>query len=133
MDRVILNKVEIVDRCLRRIADIYTNSHELETSYDLQDLIILNIQRAAQASIDLAMHVVRVRSLGVPQTSADAFDLLANDKVIEGQLANKLKKMVGFRNIAIHEYTKIDVAIVAHIVEDELGIFKQFSQVLLNQ
>lgn len=57
-DDVLLNKAAIIERCLQRIHEEYSG-HEsaLETDYTRQDAIVLNLQRACEAAIDLAMHV----------------------------------------------------------------------------
>lgn len=76
-DDVLLNKVEIIERCLRRIDEEYSgHESELDTDYTRQDSIILNLQRACEAAIDAAMHVVRLRRLGIPQDSREAFVML---------------------------------------------------------
>lgn len=72
-----------------------------------QDSIILNLQRACEAAIDLAMHIVSENNLGIPQNSRDAFELLLQNHMISHDLAVKLKAMVGFRNIAIHDYQAV--------------------------
>ena len=41
-----------------------------------QDSIILNVQRACEAAIDLAMHAVSARRLGVPKLTREAFQML---------------------------------------------------------
>ncbi len=56
-DEVILNKVAIIERCLKRIAQEYEDHEDdLETDYTRQDAIVLNLLRASEAAIDLAMH-----------------------------------------------------------------------------
>ncbi len=70
-----------------------------------QESILLNLQRACEVAIDLAMHVIRGRHLGVPQDSREAFNLLQSNGLLDQALADSLKRMVGFRNIAVHEYT----------------------------
>jgi uncharacterized protein YutE (UPF0331/DUF86 family) len=66
-------------------------------NFTKQDSIILNIQRACEASIDLAMHVVAERRLGLPQTSR----VIEAEGIIPSALARKMQAMVGFRNIAV--------------------------------
>jgi hypothetical protein len=57
MDEIVLNKAATIERCLRRITDEYAGDlANLEEDLTRQDSIILNIQRACEASIDLAMH-----------------------------------------------------------------------------
>lgn len=61
----------------------------------------------------------------------DAFTLLEAAAVITPDLADRLKKMVGFRNIAIHGYRKLDIEIVRRIVVERLDDFVEFTRVLL--
>lgn len=127
MNDIVLNKAEIIERALARVHDTYTRHRQgLEQSFDAQDVILLNLQRACEASIDLAMHVVRMRGLGLPKDSKSAFSLLAQAQEISAQRADNLKKMTGFRNIAVHDYRELDWAIVRSIIEthcDDLGVF----------
>lgn len=75
-------------------------------NYTKQDSIILNIQRATEACIDLAMHIVAEKSLGIPQSSRDGFGLLYKSGIIDEELNKKLKAMVGFRNIVVRELSE---------------------------
>lgn len=78
MNDIVLNKAEIIERALARVHDTYTRHQQvLEQSFDARDVIVLNLQRACEAAIDLAMHIVRMRSLGLPKDSKAAFSLLA--------------------------------------------------------
>lgn len=131
-DVVILNKTASIERCLKRILDDYAG-HEAEFAADFmrQDAVILNLQRACEQTIDLANHLVKVQKLGIPQTSKDAFDLLAGAGIIEVTLAQRLGSMVGFRNIAVHDYQKINLAIVTAIIHKHLVDFQDFIQVTL--
>jgi uncharacterized protein YutE (UPF0331/DUF86 family) len=129
---VLLNKVAIIERCLGRVkAEYQGHEEELETNFTRQDSIILNLQRACEASIDAAMHLVRVKKLGVPQESREAYDMLFEAGLIEASLRDKLKAMVGFRNIAVHDYRKLNLAVVRSIVENRLGDFRAFAAAVL--
>jgi len=128
-DDVLLNKCEIVERCLKRIQEDY-EGHESELSDDFmrQDAILLNIQRMCEASIDLAMHVVRVRALGLPRESRGAFELLKSAPLMDAELADKMMKMVGFRNLAVHNYQSIDLEIVHAIINQHLNDFRALTR-----
>ena len=89
-----------------------------------QDAILLDLQRACEGSIDAAMHLVRVHRLGVPQETREAFD---------ASLATRLRRMVGFRTVAIHEYHRLNLDIVRSIVLEPLGDFLEFTRLLLRQ
>lgn len=73
---VIFNKISTIERCINRINDVYDNDFKNLIDYTKQDSIVLNIQRACEACIDLAMHIVSEKRLGIPQNSRDAFEVL---------------------------------------------------------
>jgi uncharacterized protein YutE (UPF0331/DUF86 family) len=126
-DDVRLNKAATIERCLARVREEYGPDGEgLATDVRRQDALVLNLLRACETAIDLAMHLVRREALGVPQSSRDAFALLAEAGVIEPALAAALQRMVGFRNLAVHRYQELDLVILGRIVEDRLVDFETF-------
>ena len=116
-DNISLNKAGIIERCIRRMREEYTADPELG-NYTHLDALILNIERACQAAIDLAIHIVASDHLGIPQSSAEAFTLLSKAGRIDATLAQRLSKMTGFRNIAIHQYQDIDPGIIHYIMQE---------------
>lgn len=130
-DDIILNKIDMISRCIRRIHDVYEGNSANLDDYTKQDSIILNLQRACEASIDLAMHLVAVKRLGIPQNSRDSFELLCRNSFISDDTAIRLKRMAGFRNIAVHDYQTIQMEIVVKIIEDHLQDFEQFIKEIL--
>lgn len=130
-DDVILNKAASIERCLQRILEEYAGDDaNLFTNQTKQDAIILNLQRACETAIDLAMYVVSQRRLGLPQESRDAFALLQTAGILPPDLAARMQKMVGFRNVAVHEYARINLDIVRSIVAKQLGDFRAFSSTI---
>ena len=123
---VIYNKIETIERCINRVNEVYQGNFENLKDYTKQDSIILNIQRACEAAIDLAMHIVSEKGLGIPQNSRDAFDALRNNNMISADLNKKLKSMIGFRNIAVHNYKSLDLEIVKDVIEKHMNDFKEF-------
>ncbi|HOR86790.1 MAG TPA: DUF86 domain-containing protein [Bacillota bacterium] len=128
---VILNKAAIIERCIKRINEEYEGNPDNLNNSTKQDSIILNIQRAAEACIDMAMHIVAERSYGIPQNSRDAFDLLQTNGFITAELSGKLKAMVGFRNIAVHDYQNINIQIVRKVIEIHIDDIKEFSSIVM--
>lgn len=116
-DDVSLNKAAIMERCIRRMREEYDADQSLSNPTHL-DALVLNIERACQAAIDLAMHVVAKDHLGMPQSSAEAFSLLKAAGRIDDALASRLSGMTGFRNIAIHQYQDIEPDVIHWIVAD---------------
>lgn len=129
---VIVNKISVIERCIKRIQDVYANDPSNLKDYTKQDSIILNIQRACEASIDLAMHIVSEQRLGLPQTSRDAFDMLQSHSIIDEDIAKRLKAMVGFRNIAVHDYQTLNIEILKQIVDKHLGDFTDYTKQILH-
>lgn len=131
-NEVVLNKVSTIERCVKRIKEVYADEPLNLKDYTKQDSIILNIQRACEASIDLAMHIVSEKKLGLPKTSREAFKLLQEANIIDERLAKTLMNMVGFRNIAVHDYQTIELDILQAIINQHLGDFSAYTKLLLN-
>lgn len=130
MTDVILNKLQTVRRCLLRIDEEYAGDFANLENVTKQDAIILNLQRACEASISLAMHIVSRKNIGVPQNSREAFTMLAGQGIISADLAKRMRAMVGFRNIAIHDYQNIKLDVVQKIIEVNLKDFREFSDAI---
>ena len=127
MDDVVINKIATIERCLQRIRTVYAESgDQFVVDYNRQDSVILNLQRACQASIDLANHICHRNKLGVPQSSRDSFELLHQAKFLSTTVTTHLKKMVGLRNIAVHDYQTLNLEIVQHVIEHHLQDFTDF-------
>jgi uncharacterized protein YutE (UPF0331/DUF86 family) len=132
VEDVLLNKTQIIKRCVKRITDEYDNNRISLDNYTKQDSIVLNIQRACEACIDLAMYIVSERNLGIPQNSRDAFELMFQNNLIDETMNSKMKAMVGFRNIAVHDYRSINLDIVQNIINKHLDDFKKFADIVVN-
>ncbi|MEL5865079.1 type VII toxin-antitoxin system HepT family RNase toxin [Clostridium cochlearium] len=130
---VIYNKIAIIERYINRINEVYNNNPDNLKDYTKQDSIILNIQRACEAAIDLAMHIVSEKKLGIPQNSRDAFEVLNSNNIIDNRLMKNLKSMVGFRNIAVHNYQAVNLSIIQEIIEKHLSDFSRFIEVILKR
>jgi len=129
MDDVVLNKVSVIERCLARVREEHGGDDGvLARDQTKQDSIVLNLQRACEASIDLGMHLVRQARLGIPQDSRDAFDLLVPGAGLDAELAGRLKRMVGFRNVAVHDYQTLNLDIVRAIIHDHLADLTAFAR-----
>jgi uncharacterized protein YutE (UPF0331/DUF86 family) len=132
VDDVLLNKAAAIERAVARVREEYGGDDgNLVANQTRQDAIVLNLQRACESSIDAAMRLVRVRRLGVPQESREAFDLLERAGLLPPELATQMRKMVGFRNIAVHDYQRLSLDIVRAIVTDRLDDFLLFARVVM--
>lgn len=130
---VIINKSATIQRYIHRVYQEYDNNPLNLSNYTKQDSIVLNIQRACEASIDLAMFLVSDKKLGVPQHSRDAFTILNQHQIITDNLTQSLQGMVGFRNIAVHDYQSLNLDIVENIIKHKLNDLLEFCKVIIKQ
>jgi uncharacterized protein YutE (UPF0331/DUF86 family) len=98
----------------------------------IQDAFVLNVQRATQAAIDMASWVCKDKKLGIPDTYKKSFELLFQHDFIDAAVLHSMKSMCGFRNIAIHEYKKINVDILKSILTKHLIDLEKFYQLVIN-
>jgi uncharacterized protein YutE (UPF0331/DUF86 family) len=130
MNDILINKFSTVKRCLTRIEDVYADGRLFLSDFTKQDSVLLNLQRACEACIDIANYINRHHQFGIPQSSRDSFQLLAQNNILPQPLADKLKKMVGLRNIAVHDYQELNLDIVVHIIQHNLVDFEDFISVI---
>ena len=116
-DDVCRNKAAIIERTIRRIFEEFRADPGLK-NFSHIDAMTLNIERACQAAIDLAMHLVAREHLGMPQNGADAFRLLLRAERISPDTALAMVAMTGFRNVAVHQYQELDMTVLRAIVTD---------------
>ena len=129
---VIRNKIATIERCVARAREEYAKDPaSFGTDHTRQDAAILNIQRACEAALDIGQYLVRRERLGIPQSARDVFTLLAGAGWIDLPLADVMKRMVGFRNIAVHDYQALQLPITVAIIQTHLDDFLAFARSVL--
>lgn len=129
---VILNKYESIERCIKRINEEYDNDSNNLNNYSKSDAIVLNLQRCCELVIDIAMYIVSTKQLGIPQSKKEAFEILLKNNYITEDIFKKMKGMIGFRNIAVHDYQEIDEEILIDVIENHLEDLTDFARMMLN-
>jgi len=127
---LIEEKLESLRRCLSRVEDkCPVDVSELEKDLDLQDIITLNLTRAVQLSVDIAAHWLSgLENMPVPGTMGGMFEALAQYGLLDSKLAERMRKSVGFRNIAVHHYEAIEWRVVHSICKYHLDDFSRFAK-----
>lgn len=132
VDDVLINKAATIERSVARAKQEYAyNPAGFALDLTRQDAAILNIQRACEAALDMGQRIIRREKLGVPQSARDIFTLLAGSGWISSELAESLKRMVGFRDSAVHDDQALQLPITVKIITDHLDEFLEFSRVVL--
>ena len=123
---VLLQKTNSIQNCLKRIHDTVNGDLSKLKSLDVQDIVVLNLQRAIQLIIDMGSYVIAIKKLGIPQSLKDVFIILQQNQYLSHDLSVNLQKMVGFRNIAVHDYQALDLDILKAVVSKHLKDFENF-------
>jgi uncharacterized protein YutE (UPF0331/DUF86 family) len=132
MDDVLLNKFASIEKCIKRINDEYIAcAGDIGNDILRQDSIVLNLERACEQCFDMGQRVIREKKLDLAKEYRDIFLILAKNKIIPKDLSESLQKMVGFRNLAIHEYTAIDIERLKYIIEHRVKELSLFARTLI--
>ena len=128
MDRdVVTAKLESLRHCVERVRTRTPASvEELSSCYDAQVIICLNLERAVQACVDIAAHIVSDTECTVPDSMAGTFDALERQGVLSRDLTERMRRAVGFRNISVGAYQTLDWEIVYSIATERLGDFVEY-------
>jgi uncharacterized protein YutE (UPF0331/DUF86 family) len=127
---VVLSKINVIKNCLMAIEKVTQKEKDPDFKISLYEI---NLQRAIQACIDLANIIIAKEGLGLPNTYKQSFEILLKHEVIDEELCKKLRSMVGFRNISVHDYEEIKPAIVESIIKNHLKDFEDFYTVILDK
>lgn len=134
MNDVLIAKKASLERCVEQVKRYVATPGPIpfEEDFMRQDAVALNIQRACEMAIDMANHLIRVRKLGVPQSTKESFGILGRENVLSLELANSMMKMVGFRNILVHRYQELDVVILKTVIDKGVISMLEFARVALD-
>lgn len=125
---VITQKLVSLQRCIERIrVTCPDNVDELMIDIDAQDILTLNLSRAVQLAVDVSSHILVSSRQAAPDTMGASFDGMRHLGILDEDLSLHLKKAVGFRNIAVHNYEAINWAVVFSIVAERLDDFVKFA------
>jgi len=133
MDKdVLMNKLESLRRCVQRVQDkAPVSSDLLKGDYDLQDIIVLNLERAVQTCVDIGLHIISDLEIPVPDTMSETFRSLNKAGYLDDLATERMTKAVGFRNTAVHAYQEMDWEIVFRIITEHLDDFRDFSRQIM--
>ena len=93
--------------------------------YDLQDIVERNFEVCVQACIDLGLHVLADLPRRLPETYRGVFVALARERLIPEELASRLERMAGFRNVLVHGYSEL-VGEQVHAALNKLDDVREF-------
>ncbi len=125
--KTIDNRIKEIER-RRSLLEEYKEMlyEEFVSDLSIYELAIRHLQVAVQACMDIGTHIAAVKNFGDPSQASQVFTVLARSKVIGKDLAERLNKAGGTRNIIVHDYLDIDLSIIYDIIQNNLPDFEQF-------
>lgn len=127
---LILNEVSIIERCIRRIYEEYERNPKNLENYTKQDSVILNLQRASEACISLAMYIVATRKLGLPSNTIDAFSLLETEGILSPILSSRMKDLISFSKEAVQDLNGINLVNLQTILDTHLVVYFKYTKTI---
>ena len=128
MNDLLIQRLSSLQRYIKRVWQEFEPKEAFLTSLSRQDAAILNIQRACEVAIDIANKIIRAKDLGIPPSARGSFDTLQAAGVITAPTCENMKRMVGFQNIAVHEYQNLNITIVVSVIEHKLADFEHYAR-----
>jgi uncharacterized protein YutE (UPF0331/DUF86 family) len=126
---LIAKKLALIETSIREIETL-ARPADIESDIREERFVEHTLQIAIQAALDVASHIVSDERLGEPSTNRELFELMKKAGWIPDELVARLKDMAGFRNILVHGYDVVDVAIVRDIVESHLGDLLRYAEII---
>ncbi|MBL8722442.1 MAG: DUF86 domain-containing protein [Planctomycetes bacterium] len=118
-----------IETCVRELRT-EARLERLETDVRELRFVEHTLQLAIQAAMDAASHVVSAERLGEPVNNRELFELLAKAGRLDANLMDRLRRMVGLRNVLVHGYTRVDPTLLRQAVTDHLDDLLAFATAL---
>jgi len=128
----VFSKVSIIKNCLNTIREITGLDPRRLDDFIVQDVFVLNLQRAIQAAIDIAHLLISANGWRMPAAYRESFIVLNQNGVIELACSEKMIKMTGFRNIAVHDYRQLSPVILKAILTGNLKDVESYYSAVLD-
>jgi len=124
---IIIAKAGSVKRHLARIIEKRkVNFPDFAKDLDCQESILFNLQMAIQNCIDIAAHIISEEGFGMPDSTNEMFYFLEENGFLTHTITEKMVKAVGFRNLIVHEYGKVELKQVYDIAQEEIKDLNEF-------
>ena len=129
---LVLRKVADLERYVDQVSEYRDITVEqYQGDWRTQRIVERTLQMAIEVCVDLANHVIADRGLRVPATYAEAFEVLGEAGILSAAQQEAMVRIAKFRNVIVHDYARVDPAIVVRILRAHLGDFAGFRDAVL--
>lgn len=118
---VVLAKASSIRKAVAAIRSLVAPDCNVVPEWIRLDVTVLNLQRAVEGLLDLSNHVISANGWELPRDGRHAFAVLAEHGLLDPRQLEVARSMVGFRNVAVHDYASLKPEVVQGIVRDHLG------------
>ena len=130
---LILRKLADLDLYLGQVSEFRDIAVEAyRADWKTQRIVERTLQMAIEVCLDVATHIIADRRLRVPATYAEAFEVLGEAGLLEPAQRDALMRMSRFRNLLVHEYARLDPAMVVRILREHLKDLAAFKTAVLS-
>jgi uncharacterized protein YutE (UPF0331/DUF86 family) len=128
---LVRRRLALLDTYLEQLATYRTiDVQAYAADWKTQRIVERTLHLAIETCMDVADHLVADRRLRVPETGAESFEILAEAGLVSRELGAALALMVGFRNILVHDYARLDPSIVVRVLQHDLHDVERFRDVV---
>ncbi|MCD6489317.1 MAG: DUF86 domain-containing protein [Thermodesulfobacterium sp.] len=130
IDKILVkNKLKKIEQYMEELKNIKELSfEEFQKNIVIKRFIERNLELAIQQMIDVCKHIVSRLNLREPNSYADCFEILEENRIVSEENLEKYKNMAKFRNLLIHIYDTVSDKIVFKVFKDHLGDFDSFTE-----
>ncbi len=129
---LIYKHLEFLEDSLTRIRNMDFSLDTVLVDVDVQDLLDRRMQKAIEAAIDIAAHIVASGKMGRAKSAGELFIILGNQNILPKDLSQRLAEAAGFRNIIVHQYAEIDYRLAYSDLDKKLEDLEKFASKIKN-
>lgn len=131
---LLLAKASSVRKHLDRVSEKCDVSVEaFLKDIDRQEIVLFNLQMAVQNCVDIAAHIISEKGFGVAGSTNEMFYLLEENGYIETELTEKMVRAVGFRNLIVHEYARVEMKEVFEVAHKDVEDLNEYLKCILTR
>ena len=130
---LMLKKLTQLEEYVTQIEEYRAISVEQYTNdWKLQRIIERTLQMMIETCVDIAGHIISDSKFRIPDSYADSFRVLFENKIIATDLCKTMEQISKFRNVIVHHYDRVDAEIVVGILRKRINDFNKFKDAVVN-
>jgi len=130
---LMLKKLAQLEEYVTQIEEYQAISVEqYKNDWKLQRIIERTLQMMIETCVDIAGHIISDSKFRIPDSYADSFRVLSENKIIATDLCKTMEQISKFRNVIVHHYDRVDAEIVVGILRKRINDFNSFKDAVVN-